>query len=95
MCPDCHRAGHRADRGQIRSIENPLEISVALAGLAIIDNVVSAHVHVLAPIVLLEGSQVMHEELVVVNLMYKHTIGEEYLIILPVSRNVTVAATRS
>ena len=55
----------------------------------------SAHVHVLAPAVLLEGSQVMHEELVVVNLMYKHTIGEEYLIILPVSRNVTVAATRS
>ena len=50
--------------------------------------------HVLAPIVLLEGSQVMHEELVVVNFKYKHTIVEEYPILLQ-SKNVTVAATRS
>ena len=50
--------------------------------------------HVLAPIVLLEGSQVMHEELVVVNPKYKHKIVEEYLNLLQ-SKNVTLAATRS
>ena len=71
-----------------------LYISVALAGLAIIVSVVSAHVHDLAPAVLLEGSQVMHEELVVVNLKYKHSSVEEYLNLLQ-SKNVTVAATRS
>ena len=44
--------------------------------------------HDLAPAVLLEASQVMHDELVVVNLKYKHTIVEEYL-----NKEVTVAAS--
>ena len=50
--------------------------------------------HDFAQAVLLEGSQLMHEELVVVNLKYKHTIVEEYTILLQ-SKNVTLAATRS
>ena len=36
----------------------------------------------------------MHEELVVVNPKYKHTIGEEYLNLLQ-SKNVTEAETKS
>ena len=54
----------------------------------------SAKLHVLAPAVLLEGSQLKHEGLVVVNLKYKHKIVEEYLNLLQ-SKNVTLAATRS
>ena len=50
--------------------------------------------HVLAPVVLLESSQLMHEELLVVKLKNKHKIVEEYLNLLQ-SKNMTVAATRS
>ena len=50
--------------------------------------------HVLAPVVLLEGSQLMHEELVVVKLKNKHKVVEEYLNLLQ-SKNVKLAAPRS
>ena len=50
--------------------------------------------HVLAPVVLLESSQLMHEELLVVKLKNKHKIVEEYLNLLQ-SKNVKLAAPRS